>query len=313
MTLTPGMKGIVEDINRSHKERGERLKEIRSEARTVLDTSRKLMLTVSACRKKASAELKTKLSADIAGLQDDTARLIRGYAGVRHAAGVRDVAARLSEVQRIRQEVSSELGKTNELVLNLGKYRKESSAMLAANLIRERQRIALETAGLLGEAEALIRGFTTRRKSTSKTLWDNLRKHNKAAQVETHKMLDGFRESREKVQSDLRAAAELWKGSQRGQQEKTPASEMHVVGSSVEEVSAATKVESASGEDMDLETRVLTVVRENPTGLSLAEIADEIGVHSVALGRPIKNLLERSAVRKEGKVYVPVSTGAGEM
>lgn len=313
MAVAPGMKGTVEEIERSHKARAQKLKEIRSEARTVLDTSRKLMLTVSACRKKASAELKTKLSADIAGLQDDTARLIRGYADARHASETRDRAARLSEVRSIRQEVSIELRKTDELVLKLRKSRKESGAMMAVDRARERQRIAAGTAGLLGEAIVLMKKNAARRKRAGEILRDSLNKHNRAARIETHEMLDGFRESRERVQSDLRMTAQIWRGSRRAGFKEPSEKGMRAGDSSVEETSTAAKAEAASAEGANLEAKVLAVVLENPTGVNLGEIASRIGVHSVALGRPIKNLLERQAVRKEDKLYFPVNAAAGDM
>lgn len=306
MALASGMKAIVEEIRMTRETRKERLNEIRGETRILRDTSRELALGISVCRGRSSAKLRTSLSADVARLRDDTTKLIRGFAHARHAAGAREHADRLSEVQRIRQETSDELGKTGEQVLSLGKSRKEACVMLAAELARERRRMAIETAGLISE-------YATSRKRTSEALRDDLRKYGRAVQVGTQELLGGVRDSREKVRSDLRVTAEIWRSSQRKDLKRATTGQAQAVQSSTGQTDASERTGPAPGESVDLETRALTIVRQNPTGLSLAEVADKIGVHSVALGRPIKNLLERSAVRKEDKLYFPVSNVTGDM
>lgn len=48
------------------------------------------------------------------------------------------------------------------------------------------------------------------------------------------------------------------------------------------------------------------VVNKHPEGIPLQKIAEEAGVHPVRLARPVKKLLEKNEIRKEGKLYFPI-------
>ena len=63
----------------------------------------------------------------------------------------------------------------------------------------------------------------------------------------------------------------------------------------------------AAEETIDLEAKMLAAVNENPEGMTLADIADSIGVAPVVLGRTVKSLVDKAEIRKEEKLYFPVS------
>jgi len=54
------------------------------------------------------------------------------------------------------------------------------------------------------------------------------------------------------------------------------------------------------------EDLVKQAVNKHPEGIPLQKIAEEAGVHPVRLARPVKKLLEKNEIRKEGKLYLPV-------
>jgi hypothetical protein len=56
-----------------------------------------------------------------------------------------------------------------------------------------------------------------------------------------------------------------------------------------------------------MQARVLAEIAGNPGGVTLAEVAERIGVAQVVLGRVSRGLLKRSKIRKAGKVYFPAT------
>ena len=54
-----------------------------------------------------------------------------------------------------------------------------------------------------------------------------------------------------------------------------------------------------------MQARLLAEITENPEGVTLAEVAERIGVVPVVLGRASRDLLKRSKIHKAGKVYFP--------
>jgi hypothetical protein len=52
--------------------------------------------------------------------------------------------------------------------------------------------------------------------------------------------------------------------------------------------------------------KMLAAINEHP-GITLAGIASRLGVAPVVLGRVSKSLLDKGEIRKDGKLYFPVS------
>ena len=53
---------------------------------------------------------------------------------------------------------------------------------------------------------------------------------------------------------------------------------------------------------------MLAAVNEHPEGMTLAGIADSLGVAPVVLGRVSKSLMKKGKVRKEEKLYFPAAS-----
>lgn len=72
------------------------------------------------------------------------------------------------------------------------------------------------------------------------------------------------------------------------------------------EEAAGEEVVSARGNLQQSEDLAKRVVDKHPEGIPLRKIAEEMDVHPVRLARPIKELLEKNEIRKEGTLYFPM-------
>lgn len=75
----------------------------------------------------------------------------------------------------------------------------------------------------------------------------------------------------------------------------------------------ATEEEDFAVTGEDLKTRFLSVIKAHPEGISLTDVADKLGMATVALGRVSRNLLDEGGIRREGKLYFPLSEGEVEI
>jgi hypothetical protein len=57
----------------------------------------------------------------------------------------------------------------------------------------------------------------------------------------------------------------------------------------------------------DVEAKLLAAVNEHPKGITLTEVADNLGIAPIVLGRASKSLLDKKLIRKKHKFYVPAS------
>ena len=57
----------------------------------------------------------------------------------------------------------------------------------------------------------------------------------------------------------------------------------------------------------DLEANLLAAIRKHPMGITLAEVAESLGVVPIVLGRAARSLLEKGKIRKRNKIYFPVA------
>ena len=60
-------------------------------------------------------------------------------------------------------------------------------------------------------------------------------------------------------------------------------------------------------EPHSLEAELLAAVIEHPKGITLTEVADNLGIAPIVLGRAVKSLLDKKLIRRKHKVYVPAS------
>jgi len=55
----------------------------------------------------------------------------------------------------------------------------------------------------------------------------------------------------------------------------------------------------------EYEIKMLAAIDEHPEGMTLAGIADSLGVAPIVLGRAVKSLMDKGEIRKEEKLYFP--------
>lgn len=61
---------------------------------------------------------------------------------------------------------------------------------------------------------------------------------------------------------------------------------------------------AVAAEPKTVEQQILSILKDNPKGKTLTEIAAIIGVHFVKLAMPMKKLISEDKVRKEEKRYL---------
>ena len=74
-----------------------------------------------------------------------------------------------------------------------------------------------------------------------------------------------------------------------------------------EEVAVTRKKTIRKKKKHSLKTKAKQIINQNPKGITLQKMAEEIGVHFVRLSRPVKELIEKNKIRKEKKLYFPIS------
>jgi hypothetical protein len=66
------------------------------------------------------------------------------------------------------------------------------------------------------------------------------------------------------------------------------------------------KAPAAKEDPPDLETKMLAAIGEYPAGgMTLADLANTLGVAPVVLGKASRNLLEKGKINKKNKLYFP--------
>jgi hypothetical protein len=58
----------------------------------------------------------------------------------------------------------------------------------------------------------------------------------------------------------------------------------------------------------NIEAKLMTIISENPDGITLAKVAEKLGVYPVVLGRIANRLIADGKIRKEDKTYTRVKS-----
>jgi len=244
------------------------------------------------------------------------------------AAGIKDITqdivssydARVAEVGRLKKE-------TEEMLDSF----EASQGKMGARL---RKDLAQDKAEMEAEVKAMRTGFQSSHKEMSSALKKDLADHTRAVKDETAKMrkeltqgvakrksevkgmLKDFHSShkqmgaklrreladydrgiesevagmRQETKADLRGARTTWQG----------------LAHTMEAKRAGVKVPPKVGIP-DLEAKLLAAVNKHPKGVSLAEVAQSLGVVPVVLGRASSSLLKEGLISKKEKLYFPVA------
>jgi hypothetical protein len=210
-------------------------------------------------------------------------------------------AARLEEAGQLKEEFA------------------EGTALRRAEIVRLQE----ETINFLTDSHALLKASLAEAKAERLLGLQEMRD-------EVNRLRKEFADEREVLRVYIRDAAAAWQGPRAA--EETPVSgdsvpaeiaapifpeevrpekisaearqEEPVRVGAAEEKEPVDEVSSWGGED--IRTKILAVVGANPGGVTLTEVAEKLGMATVALGRTSRDLSDEGKIRREGKHYFPV-------
>ena len=100
-----------------------------------------------------------------------------------------------------------------------------------------------------------------------------------------------YRQVQKEIKDDLKGASDAWK--EMGHDGHQKASGVKVTRT----VAAETPP--------NLEEKLLSIINQHPDGITLSDVAKELGIVTIVLGKAAKVLLEQGKIRKEEKIYFP--------
>ena len=275
MGIAAGMKAITQDIVSSHEDRMRRVGEIREEASEARGEAQSLIMGFEASRQETSRQLRSDLSRDKAKMGAEVRAMRSGF-------------------QSSHKEMSSALKKdlaehTQGVRGEAARMRQEIGASHQDMSRKLRKDLAQGAAACKTEVKGILNDFQKSHKQTTEQLRKELANYGRGIKSEVAGML-------QETRGDLGEARTAWQGL---------ASTMPAKRSGAEIPQKAETL--AAEETIDLEAKMLAAVNEHPEGMTLADIADSLGVAPVVLGRAVKSLVDKAEIRKEEKLYFPVS------
>jgi DNA-binding transcriptional MerR regulator len=154
-----------------------------------------------------------------------------------------------------------------------------------------------EVRKLLGNTRNLLEDLRMSRREASNQLRKNLTQARSSVKSDVRQMLRRFHKTRQELGVGLKKVREA---------HQELASTKRVRSQAVA-TPLKSKTPAAKEKIRDLETEMLAAIKEHPKGITLAGIADSLGVAPVVLGRVSKNLLDKGKIRKNEKLYFPAA------
>jgi hypothetical protein len=209
----------------------------------------------------------------------------------------------------------------------LRKELKEYSQGVSKEVAEMRQ----ETRASQMETGANLKIFLTKekaeRKSDVKDVLVDFRKMREQASLQLKKVLSEYEcglknevsRARQELRADMSEAWRVWQelsqNRQKGSAETDTSSGVSVKVSEenqkilppeTREEMEKKKIEDDNNDVFNWETKILEAIRGRSEGVTLTELAGSFGVAPVVLGRASKNLLDRTLIRKNEKLYFPI-------
>ena len=265
-------------------------------------------MAITAGMKDVAQEIASSYDARVAGmakLKDEAKQLRKDLA--------QDTAKRRAEVRAMRDGFQASHKEMAEaLRRDLARHRssqKEMSTELKKGL-------AQSVAGRKSEVKGMLNDFQSSHRAMSAQLRKSLAQseaERKQASAELRKELANYIQGiksevarmRRDTKADLDEARTAWQElASTMQAKRTGVKVPPAVKARVEEKAEVPVAEAAAP---DLEAKLLAAVREHPAGITLAEVAESLGVAVVVLGRAARKLVDEGKVRREERLYFPVS------
>ena len=285
MTIAAGMKDIVQDIVSSREVMVAEVKGLKKEANEMLgsfETSR--------------GEMGVQLSHDLA---QDKAKMRREVktmrSGLAQGAAAREseVNGMLNDFQGSRQQMGAALKKdlaehTQAVRGEVAKLRQETGASHRDMSAKLRGNLAQGVAVRKPEVHVMLNDFQSAHKQMGAEQRKLLADYDRGIKSEVAGM-------RQETIADLRKARTAWQALPSNGHAKGGGAEILPKGKALVE------------EPHNVEAKLLAAVNEHPKGITLTEVADNLGIAPIVLGRASKSLLDKKLIRKKHKFYVPAS------
>jgi len=270
MGIAAAMRDIVQDIASSYDLRMAEVKGLKKEANEMLGSFK-------ASQDKMGAQLRKDLARDEAKMRGEVKTMRSGFQSSHKemsSALKKDLAEHTQgvrgEVARLRQEI--------------GASHQDMSAKLRRNLARG-------AAARKSEAHAMLNGFQRSHKQMGVQLRKELAAYDRGIESEVSGM-------RQETIADLMEARAAWQGLASNMQAKRGGTK------TPPKVAAP----AANEENPDLEVKLLAAIGKYPAGgITLADLANILGVAPVVLGRVSKSLMKKGKIHKKEMLYFPVS------
>jgi hypothetical protein len=304
MGIAVEMKELTRNIAASHKDRMKSIGEIREEVKGAMVEAQDMIHSFEDSRKETGRQLRRDLAGDktnrtskVKGILSEAQNILKNFETSQKEASVqlrkdlsRGTAARQSEVKKT-------LEGAQKLIRGFGKSRQNISYELRKDLGQSRTKVKSEVGELRGNAQSLIKDFQTSRREAGGQLRESLAQGRANMESDVKQVLSDFNRARGDIRADLKEARETWQGLASNMPAKRGGAK------------TSTKKEAPTAKEgnPDLETKMLAAINEHPEGMTLAGIADSLGVASVVLGRVSKSLIEKGEIRKEEKLYFPAA------
>jgi hypothetical protein len=304
MEITKHMQELTENIIASSGERSEELIRIKKEVNDVRQEAAEMIKDFSIARDAAGSQLKKDLSQSktdrrkvVAQSRKSARSMVRDIHDSRHKSG-EQLHKDLAHDQKKRQQ---EVGKMLDAFEST---HQANSAKLKKGLAEGKAKTQAEVKESLAGARTMISSFQSSRQEMAAGLKSELEKSRDERKAAVSDMRRGMQQIQTEVRADLKGAADAW-------QKITPAKHKKNGGKAIADIQEETPTEKAVESPVEmppnLEEKLVSVINQHVEGISLSEIAKELGLVTIVLGKAAKILLEQGKVRREEKTYFPVT------
>lgn len=299
MGIASSMKELTKDIVYSSEERDKELSRIKKETSILLQEAVHMVTDFSISRDETSRHLKQELAQSGTDRRKEVMQslknaqiIIHSFHNSRQESG-RQLRKELTQNSKLLiQNEKNRKQEVKKMLDAIQNSRKEIAAELKKDLSEGKAKMQTEVKATLADASALINGFQSSRHTMGVELKKGLIKGGEDIKTTVKDMGDGFRKIQAEVRADLKEAAVTWKKMSSPTLKKTPAGKV------------TPKIPVVTPPNMEEE--LLSRINQHAQGITLSDIANELGIATIVLGKMTKSLLEQGKVRKEGKNYFPV-------
>jgi hypothetical protein len=214
---------------------------------------------------------------------------------------------------------SARRAEVDEMLAGLNSWRIEGEGQMRQELVQAANERVAEVNAMLKEARQAIRDFGSCRNRANKELKEELAESRSANKSEVERFIGGARKARElagdklrknlaRGRADIRSAFHELRRNFRNAQKEIRADLKEAAAAWQDLTGGKTLIKArVTEESPDYKARLLAVVNEHPEGITLADVADTLGVVPVVLGRASKTLTDKGEISKEGKRYFPAA------